>query len=382
MGSDGCHEAMELATLPPSHPGSSFCLTALLYSKYTHDLKPFMTNYFLRRLLLIIPTFIGITLLVFAITRVVPGGPIERMMTQAALQQGDQRGARTRSGNTLDEAQLAQLQAYYGFDKPVLVSYGQWLWRVVHLDLGTSTRYHDPVWDLIKERFPVSIFYGLATLIITYGICIPLGMSKAIRHGTLFDNLSSIMVFLGYAVPGYVVGIALITIFASQLDWFPLGGFIGDDFDNYSTGKKITDVLYHAALPLTAYLASSFALTTLMMKNALMDNLAADYMRTAIAKGQSFKDAVRTHALRNSLIPIATSFGNNISLLLGGSFLIETIFNIDGIGLLGFESVLERDYPVVMGILVISSLLFLLGNILSDICVALVDPRIRFGEQE
>ena len=339
-----------------------------------------MTAYFLRRLLLIIPTFIGITLLVFAITRVVPGGPIERMMTQAALQQGDQRASRTRSGNTLDEKQLAQLQAYYGFDKPVLVSYSQWLWRVLHLDLGTSTRYHDPVWGLIKERFPISIFYGITTLIITYGICIPLGMAKAIRHGTLFDNFSSVVVFLGYAVPGYVVGIALITIFASQLDWFPLGGFVDDDFDSYSLGKKITDVLYHAALPLTAYLASSFALTTLMMKNALMDNLAADYMRTAIAKGQSFKGAVRNHALRNSLIPIATSFGNNISLLLGGSFLIETIFNIDGIGLLGFESVLERDYPVVMGILVISSLLFLIGNILSDICVALVDPRIRFGE--
>jgi microcin C transport system permease protein len=339
-----------------------------------------MAGYFLRRLLLVLPTFIGITLLVFAITRVVPGGPIERMMTQAALQQGDQRGAKTRSGNTLDEKQLAQLQAYYGFDKPVLVSYGQWLWRVLHLDLGNSTRYHDPVWDLIKERFPISIFYGVTALIITYGVCIPLGISKAVQHKNLFDNLSSAIVFLGYAVPGYVVGIALITVFASRLDWFPLGGFTSDDFDSFSPAKKIADAIYHAALPLTAYLAGSFALTTLMMKNALMDNLAADYMRTAVAKGQSFSAAVRGHALRNSLIPIATSFGNNISLLLGGSFLIETIFNIDGIGLLGFESVLERDYPVVMGILVLSSLLFLIGNILSDICVALVDPRIRFGE--
>ena len=339
-----------------------------------------MTGYFLRRLLLIIPTFVGITLLVFAITRVVPGGPIEWMMTQAALQQGDHTHSKSRSGNTLDEKQLEQLRAYYGFDKPIIVSYGQWLWRVLHLDLGNSTRYHDPVWGLIKERFPVSIFYGITTLIITYGICIPLGIAKAVRHGQWFDNISSIAVFLGYALPGYVVGIALITTFASQLDWFPLGGFVGDDFDTYSLGGKIFDLWYHAALPLTAYLAGSFALTTLMMKNALMDNLSADYMRTAVAKGQSFKGAVRHHALRNSLIPIATSFGNNISLLLGGSFLIETIFNIDGIGLLGFESVLERDYPVVMGILVVSSLLFLIGNILSDICVALVDPRIRFGE--
>ena len=339
-----------------------------------------MTGYFLRRLLLIIPTFVGITLLVFAITRVVPGGPIERMMTQS-MQQGEHGQSRSRSGNTLDEKQLEQLRAYYGFDKPIIVSYGQWLWRVLHLDLGSSTRYHDPVWSLIKERFPVSIFYGVTTLIITYGICIPLGIAKAVRHGKWFDNVSSIIVFLGYALPGYVVGIALITLFASQLDWFPLGGFVSDDFDTYSLGGKIFDVWYHAALPLTAYLAGSFALTTLMMKNALMDNLSADYMRTAVAKGQSFNGAVRNHALRNSLIPIATSFGNNISLLLGGSFLIETIFNIDGIGLLGFESVLERDYPVVMGIVVISSLQFMIGNIISAICVALVDPRIRFGEK-
>ena len=339
-----------------------------------------MTNYFIRRLLLIVPTFIGITLLVFAITRVVPGGPIERMMTQAMLSERSASAVRTQSGGILSEEQLAQLNAYYGFDKPMLTSYAQWLWRVLHLDLGNSTRYQDPVWDLIKERLPVSIFYGVVTLVVTYGICIPLGISKAVRHGGWFDNVSSLAVFLGYAIPGYVVAIALITIFAAQLDWFPLGGFVDDDFDSYSLSKKILDVLHHAALPLAAYLASSFALTTLMMKNALMDNLGADYMRTAVAKGQSFSGAVHGHALRNSLIPIATSFGNNISLLIGGSFLIETIFNIDGIGLLGFESVLERDYPVVMGILVISSLLFLLGNILSDICVALVDPRIRFGE--
>ena len=337
-----------------------------------------MTSYFLRRLLLIIPTFIGITLLVFAITRVVPGGPIERMM-QASLQQGDQRAARTRTGNTLDDKQLAQLQAYYGFDQPVLKSYAQWLWKVLQFDLGRSTRYHDPVWELIRERFPVSIFYGVATLLITYGVCIPLGIAKAVRHGSWFDNFSSLVVFMGYALPGYVVGIALITLLASQLDWFPLGGFVSDDFDELGTAGKIWDLLHHAMLPLIAYLAGSFALTTLMMKNALLDNLAADYVRTAVAKGQSFSGAVRHHALRNSLIPIATSFGDNLSLLIGGSFLIETIFNIDGIGLLGFEAVLERDYPVVMGILVISSLLFLLGNIVSDICVALVDPRIRFG---
>lgn len=338
-----------------------------------------MIGYFIRRGLLIIPTFLGITLLVFSITRVVPGGPIERMMTQAQL--GGEAGSlhRSEGGGTLSDDQLAELQRYYGFDKPLLSSYGLWLKQVLQLDLGLSTRYQDPVWEIIKERFPVSVFYGLTTLILTYLVCIPLGLLKGVYHGSRFDNLSSAIVFLGYALPSYVIGIALISLFAGYYDWFPLGGFVSDNFNELSPIAKAKDLFYHAFLPLIAYLAGSFAVTTLMMKNALMDNLSADYMRTAAAKGLSLGQSVRKHALRNSLIPVATSFGNNISLLIGGSFLIETIFNIDGIGLLGYESIIERDYPIVMGILVISSLLYLVGNILSDICVALVDPRIRFG---
>jgi microcin C transport system permease protein len=342
-----------------------------------------MTGYFIRRILLIVPTFIGITLLVFAITRVVPGGPIERMLNEALLSGGDRAAAVTRAqgigGSSLSEDQLQQLRAYYGFDKPILVSYWDWLRRVVVLDLGVSTRYNEPVWDTIKGRFPISIFYGLTTLLLTYAVCIPLGMVKAVRHGSHFDNLSSGLVFFGYAIPGYVVGIALLTFFASQLQWFPLGGFVSDDFPFLSPWEQALDIGHHAVLPLLSYMAGSFAVTTFMMKNSLMDNLAADYVRTAIAKGLSFKQAVFRHALRNSLIPIATSFGNNISLILTGSFLIERIYNIDGFGLLGFESLVERDYPVVMGILVISSVLFLVGNILSDICVALVDPRVKFS---
>ncbi len=340
-----------------------------------------MYSYFLRRLLLTIPTFIGITLLVFCVTRMVPGGPIERMMTAAMMSESSTSSQHGNiGGSALSESQLAELKAYYGFDKPVLVSYVLWLKKVVVLDLGNSTRYSDPVWEIIKERLPISIFYGIATLIITYAVCIPLGVIKAIKHGGKFDNTSSAFVFIGYALPGYVVGIALITAFASHWEWFPLGGFVSSDFDDLTTWEQIKDVLHHAVLPLTAYLAGSFAVTTFMMKNSLMENLSADYIRTAIAKGKSFNGAVINHAFRNSLIPIATSFGNNISVVLTGSFLIETIFNIDGFGLLGFESLVERDYPVVMGILVISSVLFLLGNILSDICVALVDPRVTFGD--
>lgn len=342
------------------------------------------TSYFIRRFLLIIPTFLGITLLVFAVTRVVPGGPIERMLNEALLAGGD-RGAAVAGpqgvgGSALSDEQLDQLRAYYGFDKPVLVSYVEWLGKVVVLDLGRSTRYNEPVWETIRDRFPISIFYGLTTLILTYAVCIPLGMAKAIRHHSHFDNVSSGFVFFGYAIPSYVVGIALLTFLASQLEWFPLGGFVSDNFDQLTPWQKVVDVAHHAVLPLMSYMAGSFAVTTFMMKNSLMDNLSADYVRTAIAKGLSFRQAVYRHALRNSLIPIATSFGNNISLILTGSFLIERIFNIDGFGLLGFESLVERDYPVVMGILVISSLLFLVGNILSDICVAIIDPRVKFGQ--
>ena len=343
-----------------------------------------MTSYFIRRFLLIVPTFLGITLLVFAVTRVVPGGPIERMLNEALLAGGDRGsavvGPQGVGGSGLSEDQLDQLRAYYGFDKPVLVSYVEWLGKVVVLDLGRSTRYNEPVWETIRDRFPISIFYGLTTLILTYAVCIPLGMAKAIRHHSPFDNVSSGFVFFGYAIPSYVVGIALLTFLASQLEWFPLGGFVSDNFDQLTPWQKVVDVVHHAVLPLMSYMAGSFAVTTFMMKNSLMDNLSADYVRTAIAKGLSFRQAVYRHALRNSLIPIATSFGNNISLILTGSFLIERIFNIDGFGLLGFESLVERDYPVVMGILVISSLLFLVGNILSDICVALIDPRVKFGQ--
>lgn len=342
-----------------------------------------MTSYFIRRLVLVAPTFIGITLMVFVITRFVPGGPIERMIMEAQLA-GDtasvQASASQRGGGVLSESQLQQLREYYGFDKPVLVSYFHWIKKILVLDLGTSTRYNESVWQTIKGRLPVSLFYGLATMILTYMICIPLGIVKAIKHNSAIDHISSIFVFVGYAVPGFVVGILLMILFASTWEIFPLSGFVSFDFEDLSFWGKVWDLLYHAVLPLLAYLAGSFAVMTFMMKNSLLENLAADYIRTAMAKGLPFRRAVFGHALRNSLIPIATTFGENISFFLTGSFLIEKVFNIDGFGLLGYESLVERDYPVVMGILAISAFLYLLGNILSDLCVALVDPRVKFGQ--
>lgn len=336
-----------------------------------------MKDYVLRRLLLVIPTFIGITLMVFIMTRFVPGGPIERMIAQAQEASAAQ-GYNRMNEVPLSAEQLQDLKSFYGFDKPVVVSYIYWLKNVVLLDLGTSTRYYEPVWEIIKSKLPVSLFYGIMAMILTYAVCIPLGVLKAIKHRTSVDNISSILVFIGYAIPNYVVAIILLLVFSSWLDIFPLGGFVGNNFHELSLFGKIGDIFYHAALPLIAYMAGSFAVMTFLMKNSLMDHLASDFMRTAIAKGQNFRGAVLKHAFRNSLIPLATHFGNNISLILTGSYLIEKIFNIDGIGLLGLESVIERDYPVVMGILVISSLLFMIGNILSDICVAIVDPRVKF----
>ncbi len=341
-----------------------------------------MTAYFVRRFLLVIPTFIGITLMVFAITRFVPGGPIERMIAEAQrLQVEGGGGAAAGTGvqrQPLSDEQIAFLKEYYGFDKPLLNSYFSWLGKVLRGDLGTSTRYHDPVWEMIRTRIPISLYFGLITMFLTYGVCIPLGIVKAIRHQTTFDNASSILVFIGYAIPGWVIGIYLLVWLAGWWDVFPLGNLISENFEELSLLEKALDIVWHSILPLIAYMIGAFAGMTFLMKNTLMDNLAADYVRTAIAKGLPFRRAVFGHALRNSLIPIATTFGNNISIILTGSFLVEKVFNIDGMGLLGYESVLERDYPVVLGVLVIASLLFLIGNILSDMCVAAVDPRVKF----
>ncbi len=336
-----------------------------------------MIAYFIRRILLIIPTFIGITIMVFAITRFVPGGPVERIIANAKLMQ-IQTGGQTVGSQPLSEDQINMLKQYYGFDKPLLISYFQWLVKVLKGDLGQSTRYYDSVFSMIKDKVPISLYFGIFSMVLVYGICIPLGLAKAIKHKTCFDNITSIIIFSGYAVPGWVAGVILLVFFASKMSVFPLGGFTSDLFFEMNMYEKAMDIIWHTILPLISYMIGSFTIMTLLMKNTLMDNLSSDYVRTAIAKGLSFKQAVFRHALRNSLIPIATSFGNNISIILTGSFLIEKVFNIDGMGLLGYESIVDRDYPVVMGILVISSLLFMIGNILSDICVAIVDPRVRF----
>jgi microcin C transport system permease protein len=337
--------------------------------------------YFLRRFLLIIPTFLGITVAVFLITNFVPGGPVERqIMRMRASSRGETVVSGGRAEVALPQDAIEEIRKYYGFDKPVHVRYVQWLWKVLHFDLGNSYIYQDPVWDVIRSRFPISIFVGLTGFLLSYLICIPLGVVKAVRHGTAFDFVSSTIVFLGYAVPGWALGTALLVLFGGGSFWslFPLGGFRPDNWTSLNFGEKIVAQIHYMFLPVVCYMVGSFATLTILTKNSLMENLGQDYVRTAFAKGLSEKRVIFVHALRNSLIPLVTGLGNAISLVMAGSFLIERVFNIDGMGYLGYNAILQRDYPVALGILVVDSVLMLVGNIFSDMIYAAVDPRIRF----
>lgn len=444
-------------------------------------------SYFLRRLLLIPPTLLGITLLVFTITRFVPGGPMDRMLQEAA-RGSEQGGKRTSSGQAqggLSEEQLEEIEEQFGLNKPVLVAYGQWLgvaprevriskgefsgrgdetigggidpettaevvlrgdgrvsrvkrqgdavasavfseggkpiagdgWKVryetgadrkarfkrrnpdspavpeyapraviyqtrfsglLQGDLGRSTVYNDPVHEMIFSRMPIAAYFGLLTAFITYAVCLPLGVLKALKHRTFIDSSTSVLIFLGYSIPGFALGAILLVHLGARMSLFPLFGLTSPDFDQLDTVGKIKDLAHHTVLPLICYIVGSFAMLTMMTKNNLMDNLAADYVRTAMAKGASFHKAVFGHAFRNSMIPIATSLGDLVTIFIGGSMLIETVFDIQGFGLLQYQSVIARDVPVIMGTLTIAAFLMLIGHVISDFIVAMVDPRIKF----
>lgn len=355
-----------------------------------------MTSYFIRRILLMIPTFLGITVVFFFITQIVPGGPLEQEIMKlrmgaasfggvGATATGPTMEAGTSGGvqgtqMTIPQEALDEMKRYYGMDKPIYLRYFVWIWNVVNLDLGWSYVYGEPVWDVISSRFYISIYFGLIGLILSYAVCVPLGVAKAVKHGSPFDMISSVLVFIGYSIPGWALGAILLVFFGGGSFWdvFPLGEFRSENWHMLTMWEKVLDQVHHTILPVIAYVAGSFAGLTVLMKNSLMENLGQDYVRTAFAKGLPEKRVVFVHALRNSLIPIATGLGHIIGIFLAGSFLIEKTFNINGLGLLGYESVIQRDYPIVLGFLVISTIIGLLGNILSDLCYALIDPRIRF----
>ncbi len=351
-----------------------------------------MGAYFARRLLLLIPTFIGITFLVFCVTRFVPGGPIDQMMVQIQMggEQGGEGGAsgggeQAGGGAAIPPEAMKELEKRFRLDMPLPVAYVHWLGDVVRGDLGNSYKYSTPVVDLIKDRFPISIYFGLIGFTLAYLVCIPLGVMKAVKHSSVFDVGSSLLVFIGYSIPGWALGALLLVYFGGGnfFDWIPLGGFHSPEFNAmWDKGEYwwcIKDKLHHTIAPVICYMIGSFATLTLLMKNSLMENLGADYVRTAFAKGLSEKRVVFQHALRNSLIPICTGLGHAIGIIMAGSYLIEYVFNIDGLGYLGYTSIVGRDYAVVLGVLAINAVLVLFGNILSDVLYVLVDPRIRFA---
>lgn len=338
-------------------------------------------SYFIRRLLLVVPTFIGITFVCFAICQFVPGGPVEQTLIRMRGLGDTTRGAS--SGPAISAEQRKAIEAHFGFDKPIPQRY--WKWLVTdRMGLAVESYLYPnkTVWQMISQRFPVSLIFGLTGFVLTYLVCIPLGIAKALRHGSGFDVASSALVFTGYAIPAFAFGMLLKTFLCGThdfaLDWFPVSGFHSPNHDQLSAGGRMLDVAHHMFLPVLCYMIGNFAVLTLLVKNSLLEQISQDYVRTVLAKGGSLRRAVWGHALRNALIPVATGFGSILGVMFAGSVLIEKVFEIPGMGLLSLEAIITRDYMLFMGILGLTALLGLLGRILSDFCYVLIDPRITF----
>lgn len=346
-----------------------------------------MGKYLLKRFAILIPTLLGITIVVFGIVNLAPGSPVEQKLQQLRFSGGADGGgggsasaSRSSTANVSNEV-LEALKKQYGFDKPVHIRYWIWLKNLSKLDFGESFTYEEEVTSVIISKLPVSLQFGIISLIMSYLISIPLGIYKAIKDGSPFDQASSFLLFLAYSIPGFMLAIFLIVFFSggSFLDIFPIGGMYSDFYDEMGFMERVFDRIYHFVLPLICYTIGSFTTLTILMKNSLIEEIKKDYIRTARAKGVSEKVVYLKHALRNALIPIVTGLGSFLSVFFAGSLLLEKIFQLDGMGLLGFNSLLSRDYNVLMGLVFIQSLLMLLGNIISDIAYVLVDPRIDFS---
>ena len=340
-----------------------------------------MLTYILKRLLLMIPTILGVLTLTFIVIQFVPGGPVETLLAEArAGAGGDQASFQAR--RDLDAKQVAELKALYGFDKPPVERYFAMLKSFAQFDLGKSFLRNKDVWSLIKEKLPVSISLGLWTFLLSYLISIPLGVAKAVREGTRFDTLTTLLVLIGYAIPGFVLGVLLIVLFAggSFLDWFPLRGLTSDNWATLSWPARILDYLWHLVLPLACYAIGSFAIITTLTKNTFVEEIRKQYVLVARAKGLSERRVLYKHVFRNALIPIVTGFpAAFVGAFFTGSLLIETIFSLDGLGLLGYESIVRRDYPVVLGTLYFFTLIGLVVKLVGDLLYVAVDPRVQFA---
>jgi microcin C transport system permease protein len=340
-----------------------------------------MWFYILKRLLLMIPTLLGVLLLTFVVIQFVPGGPVDQYLAEARAGQGAgaEGGSVYRGAQGVDPQRLEQIKALYGFDQPAHVRFVQMLGQFARFDLGTSFFQNKAVSELIVEKLPVSISLGLWTFFISYLVAVPLGVAKAVRAGSRFDMVTTLLVLVGYAIPGFVLGVALLVIFGGQLQWFPLRGLTSANWEELGWGARIMDYLWHITLPIIAMVLGSFAVTTMLTKNAFLEEIRKQYVMTARAKGLSERQVLWRHIFRNALIPIVTGFPSAfIGAFFAGSLLIETLFSLDGLGLLSYESVIRRDYPVVMGTLFLFTLIGLVTKLISDLCYVWVDPRVKF----
>lgn len=366
-----------------------------------------MGAYVLRRLLLMIPTLLGIMVLNFALVQFAPGGPVERVIAQLsgtevgatarigggggdfgaagaqAVAAGE--GGKYRGAQGLDPEFIAELERQFGFDKPAHERLVQMLWNYARFDFGESYYRDIGVLDLILEKMPVSISLGLWTTLLTYLISIPLGIAKAVRDGSRFDVWTSAVVILGYAIPGFLFAVLLIVLFAGGtfLDIFPLRGLTSENWDQLSWPMKVADYLWHLVLPVTSMVIGAFATTTLLTKNSFLDEIRKHYVMTARAKGLSERQVLYGHVFRNAMLIVISGFpGAFVAIFFTNSLLIETIFSLDGLGLLSFESIINRDYPVVFGTLYMFSLLGLVVTLISDLTYTWIDPRIDFESRE
>ena len=339
-----------------------------------------MAAYILKRILLMLPTLLGVILLTFIVTQFVPGGPVEQFMAEARRTAGrtGETGA-YRGGQGVDPKRIAEIKALYGFDRPPAERFVKMLGQFARFDLGRSFFQNKDVWELVKEKLPVSVSLGLWTFFISYLVAVPLGVAKAVRAGSRFDLVTSIFVLVGYAIPGFVLGIVLLVVFGGQLQWFPLRGLVSGNWDELSWPSRIVDYLWHIVLPVTAMVLGSFAVTAMLTKNAFLEEIRKQYVLTARAKGMTERRVLWKHVFRNALIPIVTGFpAAFIGAFFTGSLLIETLFSLDGLGLLSYESVIRRDYPVVLGTLYLFTLIGLVTKLVSDLCYVWVDPRVKF----
>jgi len=362
-----------------------------------------MISYIVRRLLLILPTLFGIMVLNFALTQFVPGGPIEQIIARMEGG-GDVFEAFSGGGNELSEATdgsgaesgyvgsrglppefIEELEREFGFDKPALERFGIMMWNYIRLDFGESYFRSIGVMELVAEKLPVSISLGLWSTLIAYLVSIPLGIRKAVKDGSTFDSWTSGLIIVGYAIPGFLFAIALLVIFAGGSYWqiFPLRGLTSDNFEDLSLIGKVLDYFWHIALPVAASTISAFATLTLLTKNSFLDEIKKQYVITARAKGLSERRVLYGHVFRNAMLIVIAGFpAVFVSVFFGGSLIIETIFSLDGLGRLGFEAAVSRDYPVIFGTLFVFGLIGLTMGLISDLMYVWIDPRIDFESRE